>query len=85
MCEEVYGLHGVASDVQHHLFFFIGQVCKCMDGSEHIYVFLYMEPMSVCDYYHVLLILFINLNNKHVMSGIGHSYIVVVISTLSTK
>jgi len=81
MCEEVYGLHGVASDVQHHLFFFVGQLCKCIDASEHNNVFF---TWNLCLYVIIimfLLILFINLNNKHVISGIGHSYIVVVIST----
>ena len=79
MCEEVYRLHGVASDVQHHLFFFIGQLCKCIDASEHNNVFF---TWNLCLYVIIimfLLILFISLNNNG-MSGIGHYNIVVVMS-----
>jgi len=76
-----HGLHGVASDAQHPICF-TDQLYKCIDTSDHGYVVYFIFTWNLCVYEIRIsfFIVFIHLYNKHVMPGIGHSYIVVVIS-----
>jgi len=64
--------------------FFTDHLYKCIDTSDHSYVVYYIFTWNLCVYEIIIyfLIVFIHLYmyNKDVMSGIGHSYIVVVIS-----